>query len=489
MSSETGNRKLEIRNQTPEFAISHFCLLASVFWLLTSCTVGPDYEEPQHSFLDRWFSQAEDQKAPQEEINTAWWTVFGDPQLETYIKTAAAENNDLKAARANVRRARALHRQAIAPFFPNLDGGFSRTRQGTSGTTAGTFSGGTRRTIYDDSFDASWEIDIFGGTRRAGQAASARIEGAENDRRAVMLSVLSEVARNYYEVRGIQKRIDIFEKNVKLQSQTYELIENLSEMGEASEFDLSRARGQLELTRSRLPDLEAEMKAGIYRLSVLLGKPPEALLDKMQETKPLPAPPDVVPVGLRSDILRRRPDVRAAERELAASSADIGVAVADLYPRFSLTGGVGRSASVFSDLFEPESNTFSVGQFFQWPIFQGGAIRANIKVQEAEAEQAAALYEQTVLSSLADAETALTRYAQKLETRNRLHNAVENRRRSVELARARFNAGEEDFLSVIDAERELTGTEDELVVSETDTVLNLISLYTALGGGWEVFEE
>jgi len=464
-------------------------LVAFSAFLLSSCTVGPDYERPEQSFLDRWFSAGEEpEKTRTEEIKTDWWTVFHDPQLEKYIQKAVAQNRELEAARANVRRARALRRETAAPFFPNLDADFGRTRQGTSGTTASTFSGGARRTIYDGGFDASWEIDIFGGTRRATEAADARVEEAVNNRRAVLLSVLAETARNYYEVRGLQKRTDITRKNIDLQTQTYELVGSLFKMGEASEFDLSRARGQLELTQSRLPGFNAEMKANIFRLSILLGQPPETLLEEMEKTRPLPAPPDVVPVGLRSDILRRRPDVLAAERRLAASSADIGVATADLFPKFNLTGGVGRSSSVFSDLFEPESNVFSIGQFFQWPVFQGGAIRARIKVEKAETEQAAALYEQAVLNALGDAETALTRYAQKLKTRNRLQNAVNSRRRSAELARARFNAGEEDFLSVLDAERELTSAEDELVVSETDTVLNLVALYTALGGGWDVFE-
>jgi NodT family efflux transporter outer membrane factor (OMF) lipoprotein len=465
--------------------------LLTIFFILvlSSCAVGPDYTPPEHSVSDKWISETEKSNNQNESIKTDWWTIFNDPQLEEYIKTAVAENNKLEAASANIRRARALRREAIAPFFPNIGSNFEHTRQGTSKTTSATFSGGTVRTIYQTGFDASWEIDIFGGTRRSDEAAQARLEGAVDEYRALLLSVLAETARNYYEVRGIQKRIDIFKKNVELQKQTYNLVKNLLNAGEANDFDMSRAQGQLELTQSRLPDLKAEMKAGIYRLSVLLGKPPEALLEDMEEIKPLPAPPDIVPVGLRSDILRRRPDVRIAERELAAATADIGVSIADLYPRFNLTGGIGRSVNRFSDLFDPSSNVFSIGQILQWPIFQRGSIRANINIQEAEAQQAVALYEQTVLDSLADAETALTRYIQKLRTRNRLQDAVKSRQRSVELASARFNGGEEDFLSVLDAERELTSAEDELVISEADTVLNLISLYAALGGGWEIFEE
>jgi NodT family efflux transporter outer membrane factor (OMF) lipoprotein len=395
----------------------HTLLMFMTVLLLSACVVGPNYEKPSLSFSDQWFSEPEQTTSFLDEIKTDWWRIFGDPQLEKYIETTVAQNNELEAARAGVLRARALRREAIAPFYPSMDAELQRTRQGTSGATSGTFSAGSRRTIYDGSLNASWEIDLFGGTRRAEEAAQARLQGALDERRGVLLAVLAETARNYYDVRGLQKRIAITQKNIDVQEQTYQLVENLFAVGEASEFDLSRARGQLQLNQSRLPDLDADMKAGIYRLSVLLGQPPEALLKEMQTTKLLPAPPDVVPVGLRSDILRRRPDVRAAE------------------------------------------------------------------------QQAVALYEQAVLDSLADAESALIRYAQKLETRNRLQSAVESRQHAVRLSGALFNAGEENFLAVLDAERELIIAEDQLVVSETDTLLNLVSLYTALGGGWEVFEE
>lgn len=464
----------------PRSGLRLFALAAASVFALSSCTVGPDYRPPERRFADGWASAPVAGAPEKKEVATEWWTVFNDPQIEKYIHAAVVRNYDLEAARASVLRARALRRESAAPFYPSLRANTAVTRQRSGGETSSTFSG---------ALDASWEIDIFGGTRRATEAAGARLEVAEENRRAVLLSVLAEVARNYYDVRGFQKRIAITQKNIDLQEQTYKLVETLFQLGEASAFDLSRARGQLELTQSRLPDLDAEMRAGIFRLSVLLGQPPEALLEEMTVVKPLPAPPDVVPVGLRSDMLRRRPDVRAAERELAASTADIGAATARLYPDFSLTGVVGRSARVLSDLFEPGSGIFSIGQFLRWPIFEGGALRARISAEGAEAEQAAALYEQRVLESLADAETALTRYAQKLNTRSRLQDAVESRRRSVELARALFDSGEEDFLSVLDAERELVNAEDELVRSETDTILNLVTLYTALGGGWEVFEE
>lgn len=476
-------------------------LLCITGLLLSGCVVGPDYKTPDLQYSDHWALQDTNSEPgihhnlptdsptySKEKIKTAWWGIFNDPLIEKYIARAVLENNDLRAARARVKQARALRKESDALYYPEVDGSLSQTRLGNSRNT-GNSSGNARRTVYDAGLDASWELDLFGGIRRENEAQQARLELAMDEQRAVLLSVLAETARSYFSIRGIQKRISIMNANIELQKSTFELINKLYQMGEANEFDLSRAKGQLELTLSRLPDLDADLRTAIFKLSILLGQPPEALLDEMLALKPLPPPPDMVPLGLRSELLRRRPDIRVAERALAAATADIGVAIADLYPSFSLTGSIGRSASVFSDLFEASSNVFSIGPILRWPVFQGGAIRANIKIQEAKAEEAAIRYEQGILTALADVESALTRYAQKILTRDRLQNAMLSSERSTELARVLYNSGEENFLSVLDAERELTNIKDQLVVSETDVMLNLITLYTALGGGWEVFEK
>lgn len=463
-------------------------LIVLAILILSACSVGPDYRRPQPIDDGQWAGLATQEAATTAGIHADWWTIFADPQLERYLERAVRQNRQLEVARAGVQRAVALRRETTADSYPALDARLSHTRERTSGSTANSSNDSRYRSLYAGGFAASWELDLFGGIRRADQAAEARLQGAEEERRAVLLVVLAETARSYLEIRGMQKRIAITRKNVLVQEQTYRLVENLFAVGEASEFDLSRARGLLQLTRARLPDLEAALQTGIYRLAVLLGEPPEALLAEMLASRPLPTPPDRVPVGLRSEILQRRPDVRAAERALAASVAEIGVATADLYPKFFLTGDFGRSARTLGDLLESASNFASLAQLLEWPVFAGGALQAKIDAREAEARQAAARYEQTVLASLADVESALIRYLQKLETRRRLGDAVQSRQQAVKLARALFNAGEENFLAVLDAERELIAAEDDLVVSETDTVLNLVTLYTALGGGWELFE-
>jgi multidrug efflux system outer membrane protein len=427
-------------------------------------------------------------KARSDEVEAEWWGLFGDDVLSDLIVRAVEANPSLDAARARVEAAAALRGERRASSLPALDAEASRNREQTSGATTNVANSGTLRTINRVNLSASWEVDFFGGTRRSVEAADARTEAAVEAERALRLAVIAETARAYWDLRGTQKRIAITRRNIELQSRTLELVQDLFAAGEATEFDLSRARGQLELTRSRLPDLDAEASANAYRLAVLMGEPPGRLEQAVGTPGELPELDAPVPVGARSDLLRRRPDLRQAERELAAASAEIGVAVADLFPRFFLLGDLGRAAASSRDLHLSAAEAYGLTQFVSWPIFQGGALRARIDLRQAEAREAAADYETAVLEALADAESALVRYLRKLETRAALGRAVADRQRAVELAQKLFDAGEEDFLAVLDAERELLAAEDQHVLSETDSLLNLVTLYAALGGGWELFE-
>ncbi len=456
-------------------------------FFLSACTVGPDYSEPEMQTVMGW-ADSNDAFVDEQATDIRWWASFEDPLLEKYIATAIRENRDLRASENRVRRAAALRRESFSGFLPVVGSQASRSRDGTSGNTANTFSGGARSTQYDMGLSASWELDIFGGVRRAEEAATARLESEIERQRALRLATLAEVARNYYEVRGAQKRIAITEDNIRLQARTYDLIRNRFEMGEASEFDLSRSRGQLRSTEARLPNLHADMRAGVYRLSILLGQAPGSLLEEMTPSGTFPTPPDLLPIGQSSELLLRRPDLRAAERELAASTADIGAATADLFPRFTLLGSAGRRSASSADLGSSGSNRYSTTQLIEWPIFQGFALRARVDLQKAEAEEALARYEQAVLEALADTESALVRFLRERETSSILKDALENRQRAVKLARALFESGEEDFLAVLDAERELVTAQDEQALSKTRSVLELVTLYAALGGGWEAFE-
>jgi multidrug efflux system outer membrane protein len=462
-------------------------LLTSAVLCLAGCSVGPDYTPPAQSFLDRWFS-GHAEKTSQEPVDTAWWLTFKDPLLEKYIEQAAKNNKDLKIALANLRSARALRREQGGAFWPEIGGTAEASRSKSSDAASSSVSAGQIRNSYDAQFDASWELDIFGGNRRSYEAAEARVGKSLAAYQDVMLSTLSEVARNYYEARSLQKRIVITQKHTQLLKESFEVINDRLEAGETSDFDLYRAQGEYQLTHALIPNLNAELKTIIYTLSVLLGLPPEALLSEMETVKPLPTPPDIVPVGLRSETLRRRPDIRVAERELSASVADIGAETAALFPQFFLTGDIGMQARLFSDIFSGGAGLWSIASMMQWSVFEGGALRARIDVQKEESLAALASYEKAVLEALRDAETSLMSYGQELETRRRLANGVESRRRSVALAKDLFNAGEQDYLAVVDAERQLIASEDDLIVSEARSVTKLIALYTALGGGWDIFE-
>ena len=460
--------------------------------MLSACAVGPDYTMPKSNTAQSWFSsdRAEAVIDENQAIEAEWWQSLNDPILTKLIEKTAAHNLDIKIAGANIREARANRGAQQAGFFPGIDSEATARREGISENIGQPINNQNpaNRDFYNAGFDASYELDIFGGVRRSVEAADARLASASENRRDVLLTALSETARNYAELRGTQRRIAITKKNIDLQRQTVQIAQRRYDVGDANDFELARAEAQLQITESILPNLTADLRASAYRIGVLTGQEPQALLKELLEQKPLPAPPDIVPVGLRSDILQRRPDVRRAERELAAATADIGVATSDLFPKFFLTGNAGVQSLSFSSLFESASTAWALGPLIQWPVFRGGEIRARIKAEEAQAEAAAFEYERTVLTALEDAETALVRYGEELETRKRLQKAVASNERAVRLAKRRYEGGVDDITALIDAERELANVEDNLVQSETRSITNLISLYKALGGGWETFE-
>lgn len=452
--------------------------------MLGACTLGPDYKIPAPSFTDKWFSSSSASNVVSEQaIDTQWWRIFNDPLLTQYIEQAAVNNKDVQIALANINRARGVRRASTGVLLPSLDGNANTTRVKASQENS-SFNSGEIRDVYDAGFDASWELDIFGGNRRALEASEARLGSAVASYNNVMLSAFSDVARTYYEARGAQKRIEITQQNVDLLKQTYDLIETRLQAGEATQFDVMRAKGEYEATQARLPNLKAERDVSIFGLSILLGLPPEALLLEMQEVRALPTAPDIVPVGLRSELLRRRPDIQMAERELAASSADIGAQTANLFPQFSITGDVGLQSRSFADFFMLSARRWSFGPDVRWSVFGGGQILAQIDVEKAENKAALATYEKAVLEALSDTEKSLTRYGREIETRHKLQQSIQSRRSAVALAQQLLDAGEVDYLAVLDAQRELTLGEDSLVLSEIETITKLIALYTALGGGW-----
>jgi len=359
---------------------------------------------------------------------------------------------------------------------------------GTSGASTG--AGVSRQlNLFQAGFDATWELDIFGGVRRSIEAADADIAASEESRRDVLVTLLSEVALNYTQLRGSQRRLAIAYENIAAQQDTVELSQTRYNAGFTNELDVSQAQAQLATTQSQVPLLETSIRQAIYQLSVLLGQPPDALVAELEQEAPIPATPPDVPVGLPSELLRRRPDIRTAERQLAAATARIGEAMADLFPKFSLTGSFGTQTRDIRHFLDAKSLFWSIGPAVSWPIFDAGAIRANIRVQNARQEEALATYEKTVLTAFQDVENSLVAYLNEQVRHRALAEAVAANQRSTDLSNELYGRGLAAFLNVLVSEQALYASQDQLVQSETTAVTNLISLYKALGGGWEVSED
>jgi len=465
-------------------------LLAAL--VLAGCTVGPAFVRPDPDVPERW-SEAPQHDAPAPGPSR-WWLAFSDPQLDTLIDRAVQANLDLALAEARVRGARASRRVAAAPLFPSLDGGASLTRAWQS-ENAGFVGGGPVGDIggqpfnlYDVGFDASWEIDVFGGLRRSVEAADAELAASVEERNDVLLTLLGEVARNYVELRGFQRQLAVAYGNVAAQEDTLGLTRARFQGGLASDLDVARAEAQVRTTAAEIPTLETSTHQSIHRLGVLLGQTPGALLAELGPPAAIPSAPPGLPAGMPSDLVRRRPDVRRAEREVAAATAQIGVATADLFPRFFLTGAAGLQSIEASNLFDGASKLWSVGPAIQWPIFQGGRIVGNIEIREAQQQQALIAYRQTILAALEEVENAIVAYTRQRERRATLASAVDANQRAVDMATALYTRGLTDFLDVLASQGSLFATQTELARSDATVSSSLVALNKALGGGWDAIE-
>ncbi|HZD40807.1 MAG TPA: efflux transporter outer membrane subunit, partial [Terriglobales bacterium] len=333
---------------------------------------------------------------------------------------------------------------------------------------------------------ASWEIDVFGGVRRSVEAAEANIGVAVEDRNATLVTLLGEVARNYIELRGFQHRLDVARANLKAQQETLDLTRVRFQAGLASDLDVAQDEALVNATAAQIPSLESSLKQSAYNLDTLLGLEPGALWGELSKEEPIPKLPPEVLVGLPSELLRRRPDIRRAERQLAAATAQVGVATAELFPKFSLTGMFNLQSISASDWLTAQSRFWSVGPTIRWPIFDAGKIRANIEIRNAEQEQALALYEKAILTGLQDVENALVNYAKEQERNRSLVQAVNSSRRAVQLVNELYSRGLTDFLNVLVTQRALYSAEDNLAQSNALMASDLVSLYKALGGGWQI---
>ncbi len=460
--------------------------------VLCGCAVGPQYREPNPAVPEKWSEIYKGDNLAVSRDISRWWTIFNDPVLDSLVDRAVHSNLDLRVAEGRIREARAARGIVAADGLPSIDAAASYTRGERSeavapfksGSPGGAF-GNRVQNLFEAGFDAGWEIDVFGAVRRDVEAASAEVGAVVENRRAVLVTLLAEVARNYVELRGDQLRMSILQNNLKAQRETLELTRVRFAAGLANDLDVARAEALVSTTQAQVPVLETSTKQAMHRIGVLLGEYPGALIPELAKEAPIPLHPPGVPVGIPSDLLRRRPDIRRAERELAASTARIGVATADLFPRFSLTGAFGGRSDLIGDLATGPGRFWGFGPSVRWPVFAGGRIRANIQAQNARQEQALALYEKAVLTSMEEVENALVAYSQEQERRLLLAKSVEANRRAANLADSRYSAGLEDFLSVLDALRSLYASQDHLAQSEKAVEVNVIGLYKALGGGWE----
>ncbi len=464
-----------------------FCAIALA--LLAGCTVGPNYKAPGEQAPAKWATPLAASESDAPAALASWWTSFKDPELDTLIGTAVRSNLTLRVAEAHVREARAQRDVVAGGRWPSADASVAVSKNrygGNSYPPLGEFPGvPLDYNLYTAGFDAAWELDLFGGVRRAVEASNAQVGAAEYAWRDVLVSVLAEVARNYIDARAYQERLDITRQNIAAQQAIVELTRSRYQSGLASDLEVEQATALLTATQAQLPALESGFAQSVHHLSVLLGQDPGAMLERMSHATPIPLTPPLVPVGLPSDLLRRRPDVERAERELAASTAEIGVAEADLFPKFSLVGGLGIASTSTSNLFEYASRYWSAGPGVQWNLFQGGSLRANVRVEKARAEQALDTYRQTVLVALEDTENALVAYAKEQSRRESLSQSVQSSEAAFHLSSELYRSGLVDFLDVLDAERTLYAAQDALVESTESVSLDLVQLYKALGGGWQ----
>ena len=453
--------------------------------ILSGCTaVGPNYTKVEPDAPIKWHTELAGGLTTEElqpETLARWWTTLNDSELESLMERAVKGNLDLKSAHARIREARALRGISRASLFPTLDAGGSAARYRSSENS------GTEKEskLYYAGFDAGWELDVFGGLRRSVEAAQANIEATREDLHDVLVSLLAEVALNYVEVRTCQARIAVTETNIKSQEETYELNRSRYQAGIIDNLAVQQSLYNLENTRSQIPTLQTGLEAAKNRLAVLIGKKPGEVHQELAEKKPIPMLPVTVAVGVPAETLRNRPDIRRAERNLAAQTARIGVATADLYPKFRLMGTIGLESISTGDFLESAGRTWGIGPGISWNIFHGSAIRQNIKVQTARQEQALIQYESTVLKALEEVENVLVAYAKEQRRRESLARATNAAKRAVLLARDQYQAGLVDFNNVLIAQRSLLSFQNELAQSEGAVISNLVRLYKALGGGWK----
>ena len=451
---------------------------------LTACSVGPDYRRPEVATSDQ-FVGVDSTQFSSADVEREFWKAFNDQQLNEMIERALTANHDIRIATARLREARALRGETRLDLAPTVQGSAGYTRARASDRQLAPAPGADReQDFYDSGFDAFWELDFFGRVRRGIEASSAEVQSAEAGVYATQVSVTAEVARNYFELRGAQQQLAVAQRNADNQGETLRITTARLDAGRGTQLDQSRAQAQLSATLATIPDLEAAVTRSMLRLGVLTGQAPEALLPQLSAARSLPTLPVAHDIGTPELLLRRRPDIRVAERDLAAATAEIGVAVGDLFPRITFLGRWGFDAVNRNDLGNSGSEAYSFGPSIRWAAFDLGRVKQRIRQREAATDRALARYEQTVLQALEETDASLTAYAKAVVKQQHLQESATASLDAAKLARARYESGVADFLAVLDAERTALAAEDQLARSETQTATALLATYKALGGGF-----
>ncbi|MGD0093758.1 MAG: efflux transporter outer membrane subunit [Planctomycetota bacterium] len=463
--------------------------LLLVLLACAGCSVGPNFRPPQAEVPENWPTVAnavrpQPEQSPAEAELAQWWTQFKDPLLDKLITEALAGNLTLKQAELSILQARANRGIAASSFWPQISKNsqyqYSRTpAKGANGNTLGKIAG-----FFQTGFDAAWEIDIFGGTRRNVEAATADIEASIEDRRDVLVTLVAEVGSDYIAYRSFQSELQIARTNLAGQQKTADLTNQRFRGGIVTALDVANSQAQVATTKAQIPVLETAAQQMSYSLAILLGREPTALDAELKAGAPVPPPPPAIPVGLPSELLRRRPDIRRAEAQIHAATARIGVAEADLFPKLSLTGGGGFQGPKGPSLVTWANRFWNIGPAVNWQAFSGGRIRSNIKLQKTLEQESLLAYRQAVLTALQDVDNALVAYAGEKEHHQALAEAVSANQQAVDLSLKLYSEGKTDFLNVLTAQQALYLAQDALAQSDRNLSTDIVALYKALGGGW-----
>lgn len=460
-------------------AAAPVALLAAMA-VLSGCMVGPDYEKPRPALPAAWSDAGKAAPSRPPEL-AEWWRRLNDPLLDELVAEAVAGNLDVAASKAKIREARASHRQSAGALFPSAGGFASATRNRSASASSGP---GDTYSQFQAGFDANWEIDLFGANRRAVEAARYGMDAAEEELRATLLTLIGDVAASYVEARGYQARIALARRTAASQNESAALTRRKFEAGASAAVDVANASGQAASTAAAIPELESVYAQTVHRLSVLTGRPPAALAERLRKHAPIPRPKLPIPTGVPADILLARPDVRMAERQYAQATAKIGQAEAARYPGVTLTGDIATSGLRIGDLGRSSSIGWSFGPALTVPVFNAGQLAAAVEVAQAQRDRYFIAYRASVLTALEDVENAIVALAQERIRNGRLASSVERYREAATLSRSLYEAGSASFLDLLTAERSLYSAEESLIQSRVSIAASYIALNKALGGGW-----